>query len=160
MAEATLSLGGNVGDVRTTMGRALEALDSRGVRLIRRSCDYRTPPWGKSDQPDFINAAALVETNLSPEALLAACQGVEGDLGRMRGERWGPRVIDIDILTYDDERRAGPLLTIPHPLMLERGFVLIPLSEIVPDLVVGGRRVADRAADFAGEAIVRLATPP
>lgn len=153
MAEATLGLGGNIGDVGATIARALDRLGERGVRVLRRSADYRTPPWGRTDQPPFVNAAAVVATDLSPEALLDACLAVEGELGRVRIERWGPRTIDIDVLTYGNERRASPRLTLPHPLMLERGFVLVPLAEIAPDLEVGGAKIAAHAARFAGEPI-------
>lgn len=156
MAEATLSLGGNLGTPRAAIAEALGRLAQRGIRLITRSSDYRTPPWGKTDQPEFINACALVETALPPEALLAACLAVEAELGRVRLERWGPRVIDIDLLTYDGLSFASDRLTLPHPRMLERGFVLVPLAEIAPDLVVAGQTVAEHAQRFAGETIARL----
>lgn len=159
MTEAALGLGGNLGDPRTAIAEALSRLATRGVRLLARSSDYRTPPWGKTDQPAFVNACALVETQLSPHALLDACLAVEAEFGRVRLERWGPRTLDIDILTYDGLVLDDARLALPHPRLTERGFVLIPLAEIAPDLLVGGKRVADLARRFAGEPIVRLGAP-
>ena len=99
---------------------------------------YRTPPWGKLDQPDFLNMAALVETTLPARALLALCLEVERGLGRERRERWGPRLIDIDILTYGEATIDEPDLKVPHPRLTERAFALAPLAEIAPRL--DGRR--------------------
>jgi 2-amino-4-hydroxy-6-hydroxymethyldihydropteridine diphosphokinase len=177
MARAYLGLGGNIGDVRATLREALARLDTSGARVIARSADYETPPGGKLDQPAFVNLCAIVETELDPEALLALCLKVEADLGRRRLEKWGPRAIDIDVLAYEDTAAPGadappegarpaptqpvltlasPTLTIPHPYMLERAFVLLPLAEIAPDLVIRGTRVADAAAAMGHEGIVRL----
>lgn len=154
-AEALLALGGNLGDVRTTFERAIAMLCADdAVRLVARSCDYRTPPWGVSDQPAFINAAIIVATSLEPHALLARVQNVEHALGRDRTKerRWGPRPIDIDILAYDDVVLHEADLTLPHPQLFERGFVLLPLAEIAADRVISGRRVGDvlAGADIAG----------
>nr|WP_237154697.1 2-amino-4-hydroxy-6-hydroxymethyldihydropteridine diphosphokinase [Oryzibacter oryziterrae] len=154
--EAALSLGGNQGDVRSTLTTALAKLEQGGARIKRRSSDYQTPPWGKTDQPAFVNAAVIVETDLAAHALLELCLKVERELGRIRMERWGPRIIDIDVLTYGDAVIDSEDLKLPHPFIAERGFVLIPLAEIAPDLLVGGHRVADLAARFADEPIVRL----
>lgn len=156
MAEALLGLGGNLGEVRGAITTALDRLAARGIRLRARSSFYRTPPWGKTDQPDFINAVAFIETELAPEALLDACLAIEADLGRVRHERWGARTIDIDLLAYDDERCNSDRLTLPHPRLFERGFVLIPMAEIVPNRRILGRRIADEAVRFAHEPIVRL----
>jgi 2-amino-4-hydroxy-6-hydroxymethyldihydropteridine diphosphokinase len=124
------------------------------VRLIARSSDYRTPPWGVTDQPPFINAAIIVATSLEPRVLLARALAVERALGRDRTSerRWGPRPIDIDILAYDDVVLREPDLTLPHPHWFERAFVLLPLAEIAADRVIAGRRVGDvlAGADVAG----------
>ena len=161
MAEAVLALGGNVGDVRKTLDRAVAMLcDGRKVRLIARSSDYRTPPWGVTDQPAFVNLCLVVETTLSPRALLARALEVEAALGRDRGKerRWGPRTIDIDLIAYDDIRIDEPDLTLPHPRALERAFVLAPLAEIAPDRMIAGTRIADALARLDGGGIERL--PP
>ncbi len=156
MAKAALSLGGNIGDVRATIAEALRLLEVDGVRLVARSPDYRTRPWGKTDQPDFTNVSAVVETVLTPLLLLATCLDVERQLGRVRHERWGPRLIDIDLIAYDDVRMDTPELTLPHRHAHERGFVLIPLAEIAPDLLIGDRTVAELAARFANDPIEKL----
>jgi len=141
---ATLGLGGNLDNPVRAMALALRTLDARAdCRVGAVSRLYRTPPWGKTDQSFFYNSCAAVDTTLSPEALLDVCLGIERDMKRVRIERWGPRTIDIDILTYGDIERAEPLLTIPHPRMTERGFVLMPLADFGADLVVNGRKVAD-----------------
>ncbi len=141
---AALGLGGNVGDVASAFVEALARLGSPpGVSLTARSSVYRTPPWGKLDQPDFLNMAALVETTLPARALLALCLEVERGLGRERSERWGPRLIDIDVLTYGEATIDEQDLKVPHPRLAERAFVLVPLAEIAPRLMVGGRTVAD-----------------
>jgi 2-amino-4-hydroxy-6-hydroxymethyldihydropteridine diphosphokinase len=161
MAEAVLALGGNVGDVRSTLGRAVAMLcDGREVRLIARSSDYRTPPWGVTDQPAFVNFCLVVETALSPRALLARALDAEAALGRDRGKerRWGPRTIDIDLIAYDDVAIDEPDLTLPHPRALERAFVLAPLAEIAPDRMIAGVRIADALARLDSGGIERL--PP
>ena len=122
-----LSLGGNLGDVGAALARAVALIDELPrVRITAVSAVYRTPAWGKTDQPDFLNIVALGETTLSPHDLLAGTQGVEDRLGRVRDERWGPRVIDIDLIVVGDESRDDARLTLPHPLAHERGFVLVP----------------------------------
>jgi 2-amino-4-hydroxy-6-hydroxymethyldihydropteridine diphosphokinase len=156
MARAALSLGGNLGDARATIAAALAALEASGVRIVARSSDYRTRPWGKTDQPDFTNVSAVVETALPPLELLAVCLDVERQLGRVRHERWGPRLIDIDLIAYDDVRMDTPVLTLPHRHAHERGFVLIPLAEIAPDLLIGDRTVAELAARFADDSVEKL----
>ncbi|TMJ02733.1 MAG: 2-amino-4-hydroxy-6-hydroxymethyldihydropteridine diphosphokinase [Alphaproteobacteria bacterium] len=159
MTEALLGLGGNVGDVRTTLDEAV-ALFAEGaeVKLIARSSDYRTPPWGVTDQPPFINCAIAVETTLSPRALLGRAQTVERALGRNRSneQRWGPRTIDIDLLAYGDLSLNEPDLTLPHPRLFVRAFVLAPLAEIVPDRLIAGRRVRDAAAQVDAAGIEKL----
>jgi 2-amino-4-hydroxy-6-hydroxymethyldihydropteridine diphosphokinase len=161
MAEALLALGGNVGDVRSTLDRAVAMLcDGREVRLIARSSDYRTPPWGVTDQPAFVNLGLVVETALPPRALLARAQRVETALGRERAQErhWGPRRIDIDLIAYDDVEVDEPDLTLPHPRALERAFVLAPLAEIAPDRMIAGVKVADALARLDSGGIERL--PP
>jgi len=160
-AEALLALGGNLGDVRATFERAIAVLCADGaVRLIARSSDYRTPPWGVTDQPAFINAAVVVATLLDPHALLARVQNIERALGRDRTaeRRWGPRPIDIDILAYDDVVLREPDLTLPHPYLFERAFVLLPLAEIAANRVIAGRRVGDALAGVDAAGIDKL--PP
>lgn len=159
MAEALIGLGGNIGDVRTTFDRAVALLcDGRQVRLVARSADYRTPPWGEKAQPSFINSCLKVETDLSPQALLAHALAVERLLGRdrTRERRWGPRAIDIDLLAFDDVAVQEPGLMLPHPRLLERAFVLVPLAEIAPDWIVAGQRVADALANVDRTGIERL----
>jgi 2-amino-4-hydroxy-6-hydroxymethyldihydropteridine diphosphokinase len=144
MAEALLALGGNVGDVRATFDRAVAMLCEGEVRLLARSADYRTPPWGITDQPAFLNCCLRIDTSLTPRGLLTRTQSVETALGRNRAKerRWGPRTIDIDLIAYDDVRCAEPDLTLPHPRALERAFVLVPLAEIAPNWVIDGATVA------------------
>jgi 2-amino-4-hydroxy-6-hydroxymethyldihydropteridine diphosphokinase len=161
MAEALLALGGNVGEVRETIDRAIAMLcEGNGLRLTARSSDYATPPWGVADQPPFVNLCIAVETALTPQALLGRVQAVEHALGRARAQerRWGPRPIDIDILAYDDVTLDGADLTLPHPRLFERAFVLVPLAEIAPDRVIAGKRVRDALAKVDTAGISRL--PP
>jgi len=146
MAEAFVALGGNVGDVRSTFRRAIALLcDGSAVRLTARSSDYRTPPWGVTDQPPFVNAVIGVTTSLSPHELLARAEQCERALGRDRTHerRWGPRSIDIDLLAYDDLVLNDPHLILPHPRLFERAFVLVPLAEIAPERVIAGVGVRD-----------------
>ena len=128
---ALIGLGSNLGDPPLNLERAFAALGSLGV-VRRRSSLYRTKPWGKSDQPDFVNAAAALETRLPPGVLLAALKAIEKRQGRTAGERWGPRTIDLDLLAYDDLEIDDAGLRVPHPALLERAFVLVPLAEIDP----------------------------
>ena len=149
MAEAFIALGGNVGDVRSTFDRAIALLGENGtVRVTARSSDYRTPPWGVTEQPPFINAVIAVATTLTPHDLLARMQDCERALGRDRTHerRWGPRTIDLDLLAYDDLVLDDPDLTLPHPRLFERAFVLVPLAEVAPDRAIAGTRVRDALA--------------
>jgi 2-amino-4-hydroxy-6-hydroxymethyldihydropteridine diphosphokinase len=159
MAEALLALGGNVGDVRETFDRALAMLcDGARLRLKARSSDYATPPWGVADQPTFVNRCIAIETDLAPRDLLARVQAVEQALGRRRTQerRWGPRPIDIDILSYGDLTLDDGDLTLPHPRLFERAFVLVPLAEIAPERVIAGRRVREALAAVDATGIERL----
>ena len=159
MPEAFVALGGNVGDVRTTLDRAVAMFcDGTVVRLLARSSDYRTPPWGVVDQAPFVNLCVEVTTELAPHALLARGLAVERALGRDRAreQRWGPRPVDIDLLAYDDVTLDDADLSLPHPRLLERAFVLVPLAEIVPDRRIGGVRVRDALAHLDVAGIERL----
>jgi 2-amino-4-hydroxy-6-hydroxymethyldihydropteridine diphosphokinase len=159
MAEALVGLGGNIGDVRTALDRAVAAFcDGTDVRLLAQSSDYATPPWGVVDQPAFVNRCIVVATALTPHALLDRALAVERTLGRDRSreQRWGPRAIDIDLLAYDDVALDEPGLTLPHPRLLERAFVLVPLAEIVPDRIIAGVRVRDALARLDTRGIERL----
>jgi 2-amino-4-hydroxy-6-hydroxymethyldihydropteridine diphosphokinase len=161
MSRAYLALGGNVGDSRAILDRAVAMLcDGTDVRLLARSSDYRTAPWGVTDQAPFINLCIAVETSLAPHPLLARAHEVERALGRdrTREQRWGPRSADIDIITYDGVSLNNEDLIVPHPRLFERAFVLIPLAEIAPDLIVAGTRIADAATRFKDEKIEKL--PP
>ena len=141
MAQAYVGLGANLGDREGTMRSALELLDDvDGIEVVAVSRFRETEPWGVEDQPRFLNAAARVETTLSPRELLAALLAVERALGRTRqGPRFGPRTIDLDLLLYGDEVVDEPGLTVPHPRLHERAFALEPLLELDPRLVVPGR---------------------
>ncbi|MEE7447475.1 2-amino-4-hydroxy-6-hydroxymethyldihydropteridine diphosphokinase [Methylobacterium radiotolerans] len=153
---AYLGIGSNVGDMSAMLDRAVSGLAaSPGITVVARSSDYRTPPWGKTDQPWFLNGALAVETDLDPHGLLDACLRVEHELGRIREERWGPRVIDIDVLAYEGASIDDARLVLPHRYVRERAFVLVPLAEIAPDLVIGGERVAEALAKLDRTGIAR-----
>ena len=161
MTTAWLALGGNVGDSRAILDRAVALLcDGDKVRLTARSADYRTPPWGVEDQAPFVNLCIAVDTTLPPKDLLARAQEVERALGRDRAkeQRWGPRTADIDIIAYDDLALDDDALTLPHPRLFERAFVLVPLAEIAPELSIGGIRINDAAAKLDSGVIKKL--PP
>jgi 2-amino-4-hydroxy-6-hydroxymethyldihydropteridine diphosphokinase len=143
MAYATLSLGSNMGNKLEFISQALSALEHSAGHLQARSSNWRTPPWGPIPQGWFINICIGLETPLSPQNLLQTCLQIEKNLGRSRDIRWGPRTIDIDILTYDSQILRTPSLTLPHPRMLERAFVLAPLAEIAPDLWIEGRSIKE-----------------
>ena len=162
MTEAFLALGGNLGDVRATFERAIAMLcGDAAVTLEARSSDYRTPPWGVTDQPAFLNAVIAVTTTLSPHDLLTRALDCERALGRDRtGERrCGPRPIDIDILAYDDIELHDPDLALPHPHLFERAFVLVPLAEIAPDRLIAGIRVRDALARADVSGVEKAGTP-
>ncbi|MBV8369248.1 MAG: 2-amino-4-hydroxy-6-hydroxymethyldihydropteridine diphosphokinase [Candidatus Eremiobacteraeota bacterium] len=131
MARAAIGIGSNAGDPVAVVRRAFERLGEVGT-VVARSALYRTAPWGVRGQAPFVNAAALVETGLEPRALLEALKRIEGEEGRVTTFRWGPRVLDLDILAYDGVRLDEPELTLPHPRLHERAFALVPLAEIDP----------------------------
>jgi len=148
----TLGLGANLGDRLATLQRAVDLLEEQGVRAVASSRVWETEPVGGPEgQPAYLNAVVRAETELEPTGVLAAANRVEVTLGRTRDVRWGPRTIDIDVLLYDDLQRDDPELTIPHPRMAERAFVVLPLLEIDPAPVLpDGTRILDLAIDADG----------
>jgi 2-amino-4-hydroxy-6-hydroxymethyldihydropteridine diphosphokinase len=160
MTEALVALGGNIGDVRQTLNRAIGQFCRNGVTLLARSSDYRTPPWGVADQPPFVNCVIAVESALAPRMLLDRALQTEREFGRDRTSehRWGPRPVDIDLLTYGKVVLSESTLTLPHPRLLERAFVLVPLAEIRPDLIVEGTSIKAVLATLDQSGIQRL--PP
>jgi 2-amino-4-hydroxy-6-hydroxymethyldihydropteridine diphosphokinase len=155
-ARAFVGIGGNVGDVQITLEEALWALDSMPQTSIRaQSRMYRTPPWGNTEQPPFINAVVELQTRLTPRVLLDQLLDIEIRFGRDRaeGEKWGPRELDLDLLLYGEEQLDELGMHVPHPHLHERAFVLVPLAEIAPDLEIAGvGRVSELVArvDTAG----------
>ncbi len=162
MASALIALGGNVGDVRVTFQHAIPEICRRAqATLVARSFDYVTPPWGEERQPPFINACVEIATTISPHALLGVLHDVERMFGRDRAKetRWGPRTLDLDLIAYDDVSIDTPDLTLPHPRLFERGFVLVPLAEIAPDRRIAGRRVDEAVASVSRDGIRSLPSP-
>lgn len=159
MSAAYLSLGSNLGDREANIRKALDLLAvNSDIRLLKASSLYETAPVGKTDQEDFINAVALIETDREPASLLQTILGIERETGRVRNFRWGPRVIDIDILLYDGAMINAPELTIPHPEMMNRAFVLTPLAEIAPDLELpGGLRPSEALEQLEDQGVRKLA---
>jgi 2-amino-4-hydroxy-6-hydroxymethyldihydropteridine diphosphokinase len=159
MADVLIALGGNVGDVRATFQKAIGNICgmTQGA-LLARSSDYATLPWGELDQAHFINACIEIETSLDPHALLFTLHKIEKKFGRDRGNetRWGPRTLDLDLIAYDDVSIDKPELTLPHPRLFERAFVLVPLLEIVPDRRIAGRELKAALAGLSTEGIERL----
>ena len=129
-----IALGTNLGERLTNLRAALESMPP-DVKVVAESHIYETPPWGYEDQPAFLNMVVKAETGLEPEPLLKYLKQLEAELGREQNFRWGPRLIDLDILFYDDLVIESPPLVIPHPRLHERAFVLVPLSNVAPDLV-------------------------
>jgi 2-amino-4-hydroxy-6-hydroxymethyldihydropteridine diphosphokinase len=154
--EVLLGLGGNLGDPVATIEAALRRLKAEGVHVTRRSRWYRTAPWGMTDQPDFVNICVAAETDLPARAFLTMIQRIETSLGRERKTPWGPRTIDIDILAYGNEHIDQPDLTIPHPRLTERAFVLVPLLDIAADYPIAGRPVRDWAAGVDRNGVERI----
>lgn len=135
MSIAYIGIGSNLGDRKENCEKAIQLLFEKGIQVSARSSLHETEPWGKKKQPKFINLAVEVETGLRPEELLKEIKEIEDILGRSAGEKWGPRIIDLDILFYDDLVVKTIELEIPHPEIKNREFVLKPLSEIAPDKV-------------------------
>jgi 2-amino-4-hydroxy-6-hydroxymethyldihydropteridine diphosphokinase len=147
-----LGLGSNLGDKKKNLDEALERL-KKHVELLKLSSYYRTEPVGYKDQDWFLNLVVEGATELTPEALLAFCQGIERDMKRVKTVRFGPRIIDVDILLYEGFSSLSPELTVPHPRMKERAFVMAPLAEIAPGLPLDGQTAAEIAAGLRGERI-------
>lgn len=159
--DCILGLGSNVGDKTANIEHAIALLTRSGeLRLVRRSKIYRTAPWGKTDQDWFANAVIAVATGLPAHDVLLLCQKVENDLGRVRQERWGPRIIDVDVLVYRDAQIDEPDLKVPHPLIAERAFVLVPLAEIAPDQTIGGKTLATLLEAVAHDDVTPLDERP
>ena len=159
MASALIALGGNVGDVRATFKKAIvEICRTAEAALLARSSDYATPPWGDEQQARFVNACIEIETGLVPLALLKVLQRVEQAFGRERSKQrpWGPRTLDLDLIAYDDVAMDLPKLTLPHPRLFERAFVLVPLAEIAPDRLIAGQNASAALAKLPTDGIERL----
>lgn len=151
--DCIVALGSNLGDKAANVQKAIDLLIAPGdVRLVRRSRDFATAPWGNTDQDWFVNACIGIATKLSARELLARCQETEQRMGRVAAEKWGPRIIDLDLLIYGDAAIAEPDLVLPHPHIGARAFVLAPLMDIAPELRIGGRSVRElyAAIDTSG----------
>ena len=148
MAIAYISIGSNLGDREENCRQAIKLLKENGIAVKKQSSMYETEPWGIKDQPKFINMAVEAETDKKPEELLRVLKEIEKEIGRTETTKWGPRIIDLDILFYDDLILKIPGIEIPHPLLHEREFVLKPLCEITPDKKhpVTGKTVREMAA--------------
>jgi len=157
--DAWLGLGSNVGRRARMLAGALEALaETEGLELVEASSVYETEPVGVTDQPTFLNMVAHFRCRLAPEALLEGLQAVERTLKRIRTRRWGPRTIDVDVLLLGDLQIETDRLTVPHPEMVRRQFVLVPLAELAPDLPLPGGRTAGELAEPDSDAVQRLGT--
>jgi 2-amino-4-hydroxy-6-hydroxymethyldihydropteridine diphosphokinase len=156
---AFLALGGNLGDRAAHLRAAVAGLGARPhTRVQAVSSIYETPPLGPADQPSYFNAVVQVATTLGPHELLAAGLALEQAAGRVRRERWGARTLDVDVLIYGDWQHHDERLTLPHPEMLGRAFVLVPLAELAPDLVLEGRTAAARVATIDTQGIRKVGT--
>ena len=158
MTLAYVALGSNQGDPQLQVLHAMQALAATpGLRLLQRSALYRTPPWGVLQQPPFVNAAVQLDSALSPHTLLDALLAIERRAGRMRGARNGPRTLDLDLLHVDGVQLDDARLSLPHPRMAQRAFVLLPLLEIAPHIVIPGLgRAADYLAACTGQRVQPL----
>lgn len=155
-----LGLGANIGNRESNLRKAVKMLCERGCELTAASSLYETKPVGITDQPDFLNAVVAVKTALNPLDLLTVCRRIEQDMGRVRTLRYGPRVIDIDILIYEGAESSDDELTIPHPRILDRAFVLVPLAEIAPDIEIDHGVTACQAARRADQSGVAPVADP
>ncbi len=170
MANVYIALGANIGDRLANLRRAVSLLRAAdapatpipsAIKVLRLSPLYESAPVGVTDQPPFLNAVLLAQTDLHPIALLDALQAIEHTIGRRSGPRWGPRPIDLDILTYDDQRIDTERLTVPPPRLTERGFVLQPLADLDPDYVLPGQThpVRELLADIDTSDLVTVSAP-
>ena len=161
MTQVYLSLGSNQGDRLALLSGAVDALRRRpDVKELRTSSVYETDPVGYTDQPPFLNCVAGLATELAPHALLAVCQAIEAEHGRVRTVRWGPRTLDIDIIAYGELVLDTPELILPHPRAAERAFVLVPLVELDPGARLAGRTAEELLAALGPGQGVRLYAPP
>lgn len=157
---AYIGLGGNIGEPRANMAAALGLLDDDpAISVVAVSPLYSTPPWGITDQPDFLNAAAELQTQLAPRELLQRCLETEAKLHRVRDKRWGPRSVDLDVLVYGELEIDEPGLELPHPRMMDRAFVLVPLLEIEPNLTVEDVRIDERLRAIGRDGIDLVEDP-
>lgn len=157
MSSVYLSLGSNMGDRRALVDEAVKQLDAHPhIGVTKQSAYYETAPWGGVEQAPFLNMALKIETSLPPLLLLDECQRIEGALNRERIIRWGPRTIDIDILTYDDIEIHNDRLDIPHPRMFERAFVLIPLRDMMAQDICYGQSIEEALSRIGDQEIERL----
>lgn len=155
--KAYLSLGSNIGDRVAHLKQAVEFLESHPhIEVTGKSSFYTTAPVGYLEQDDFINIAVAIETSLDPKALLIVCQDIEQQLKRVRLIHWGPRTIDVDLLWFEDYQNDSEQLTVPHPRMHERGFVMIPLCELNPSLVIGGKTVLEWCDELIGQEVRKM----
>lgn len=157
MTKVYIALGGNLHDREATLRSAVALIDAEpDIDVVRGSFIYETPPWGPIPQDAYLNACCEIDTSLDPETLLDRLLDIERALGRERRERWGPRTLDLDILAYGEIRLATDRLTLPHPRMHDRAFVLVPLADIAPDMTVDGETIAQRLAGLDTSEIKRL----
>ncbi len=157
MKTAYLGLGTNLGDRLANLAAALRGLAADpGLVIVRGSSVYESKPVGVLEQPDFLNMVVLIETTLAPAGLLQHCHWIEAQMGRERRERWGPRLIDLDLLAYEDVVSTEERLVLPHPRMHERSFVLTPLAEIAPEFSLNHTNVCDLAAQVGEAGLSRL----
>ncbi len=157
MTSAYIALGSNLGDRVALLRGALAALQRDGaVRVVAESAVYETAPVGGPKQPDYLNMVVAVSTELTAEVLLERCLAVEAEHGRVRRERWGARTLDLDLLAYGEVQLESERLTLPHPRMAERAFVLVPLAEIAPALNIGDTTVRELAAQCERSGLRRL----
>jgi 2-amino-4-hydroxy-6-hydroxymethyldihydropteridine diphosphokinase len=154
MDEAYLSLGSNVGDRLASLGRAVDGLRRGGLEIVKCSTVYETEPQDFIDQPPFLNCVVGVRTTLTAMELLNLCLAIEAEIGRKRTIPFGPRPIDVDVLTFSDAEISTAELTIPHPRMGERNFVLTPLAEIDPDFKIRGQPIGQLLAACASQGVV------
>ncbi|WP_276359877.1 2-amino-4-hydroxy-6-hydroxymethyldihydropteridine diphosphokinase [Daejeonella sp. H1SJ63] len=152
-----LLLGSNMGDSKQYIADAIYMIGEKIGKVEKQSSLYQTASWGKSDQPDFINQAIELRTELNPESLLKSILEIEKLLGRQRSEKWGSRTIDIDILLYEDQIIDDPDLKIPHPFLPERRFALMPLHEIAPDFIhsASGKTIEQLLLELTDELFVK-----
>lgn len=165
MAKAWIGIGSNLGDRESHIRKGVALMNALpDTVVVAVSSIYDTAPVGSIDQPRFLNAAAELETELTARSLLGELMSIEEECGRIRGDRWGPRTLDLDLLLFDELQLSGEDLTLPHPRMAERAFVLVPLAEIAPDLFVPGtgRVVSEllHSLQAPGSAVTRVCRPP